>query len=34
MIWLLFYSEFEWWGEKYKPSEEVRLESRNGSESF
>lgn len=23
MIWLIFYSEFEWWGQKYKPSEEV-----------
>lgn len=25
MIWLIFYSEFEWWGQKYKPSEEVCL---------
>ncbi|OAA63050.1 hypothetical protein ISF_04926 [Cordyceps fumosorosea ARSEF 2679] len=24
LIWLLFYSEFEWWGKKYKPSEEIR----------
>ncbi|KAF4462991.1 hypothetical protein FALBO_10186 [Fusarium albosuccineum] len=24
MIWILFYSEFEWWGQKYKPSEEIR----------
>ncbi|OAA71034.1 hypothetical protein LEL_09625 [Akanthomyces lecanii RCEF 1005] len=24
LIWLLFYSEFEWWGQKYKPSEEIR----------
>lgn len=23
MIYLLFFSEFEWWGQKYKPSEEV-----------
>lgn len=23
MVWLIFYSEFEWWGQKYKPSEEV-----------
>lgn len=23
LVWLLFYSEFEWWGQKYKPSEEV-----------
>lgn len=25
MIYLLFFSEFEWWGQKYKPSEEVSL---------
>ena len=25
LVWLLFYSEFEWWGQKYKPSEEVCL---------
>lgn len=24
LVWLLFYSEFEWWGQQYKPSEEVR----------
>jgi hypothetical protein len=24
LIWICFYSEFEWWGQKYKPSEEVR----------
>ncbi|KAH8121858.1 hypothetical protein FP744_10008881 [Trichoderma asperellum] len=24
MVWLIFYSEFEWWGQKYKPSEELR----------
>ncbi|RSL97629.1 hypothetical protein CDV31_012955 [Fusarium ambrosium] len=24
MVWILFYSEFEWWGQKYKPSEEIR----------
>ncbi|KZZ98521.1 hypothetical protein AAL_03039 [Moelleriella libera RCEF 2490] len=24
LVWLLLYSEFEWWGQKYKPSEEVR----------
>lgn len=24
LIWLCFYAEFEWWGRKYKPSEEVR----------
>ncbi|ATY66211.1 hypothetical protein A9K55_001877 [Cordyceps militaris] len=24
LVWLLFYSEFEWWGQKYKPSEEIR----------
>ena len=23
LVWLLFYSEFEWWGQQYKPSEEV-----------
>ena len=23
LVWLLFYSEFEWWGKQYKPSEEV-----------
>lgn len=23
MGWLLFYAEFEWWGERYKPYEEV-----------
>ncbi|KAF5582684.1 hypothetical protein FPANT_8445 [Fusarium pseudoanthophilum] len=24
LIWICFYSEFEWWGQKYKPSEEIR----------
>ncbi|KAM0481397.1 hypothetical protein ACHAPX_003503 [Trichoderma viride] len=24
MVWLVFFSEFEWWGQKYKPSEELR----------
>ncbi|KAJ4255594.1 hypothetical protein NW762_009591 [Fusarium torreyae] len=24
LIWIFFYSEFEWWGQKYKPSEEIR----------
>ncbi|KAH6983072.1 hypothetical protein BGZ61DRAFT_450084 [Ilyonectria robusta] len=24
LVWILFYSEFEWWGQKYKPSEEIR----------
>ncbi|KAH0528433.1 hypothetical protein TsFJ059_003302 [Trichoderma semiorbis] len=24
LVWLLFYSEFEWWGRQYKPSEELR----------
>ncbi|QUC23980.1 uncharacterized protein UV8b_08221 [Ustilaginoidea virens] len=24
LVWLLFYSEFEWWGKQYKPSEEMR----------
>ncbi|KAF7559213.1 hypothetical protein G7046_g4934 [Stylonectria norvegica] len=24
LIYLLFYSEFEWWGQEYKPSEEIR----------
>ncbi|KAG5918979.1 hypothetical protein E4U42_006689 [Claviceps africana] len=24
LIWLFFYSEFEWWGQHYKPSEEMR----------
>ncbi|KAH6891235.1 hypothetical protein B0T10DRAFT_484771 [Thelonectria olida] len=24
LIWILFFSEFEWWGQKYKPSEEIR----------
>ncbi|CAG7565618.1 unnamed protein product [Fusarium equiseti] len=24
LVWLFFYSEFEWWGQKYKPSEEIR----------
>ncbi|KOS22605.1 hypothetical protein ESCO_002237 [Escovopsis weberi] len=23
LVWLLFYSEFEWYGQKYKPSEET-----------
>ncbi|KAI9903204.1 hypothetical protein N3K66_002556 [Trichothecium roseum] len=23
MGWLLFYAEFEWWGERYKPYEEI-----------
>lgn len=27
LVWLLFYSEFEWWGQRYKPSEEVRSSS-------
>ena len=30
LVWLLFYSEFEWWGRQYKPSEEVSLQSRHG----
>ncbi|KAI5467014.1 hypothetical protein BGZ63DRAFT_346008 [Mariannaea sp. PMI_226] len=24
LIWILFFSEFEWWGQKYKPAEEIR----------
>ncbi|KAH7155079.1 hypothetical protein B0J13DRAFT_216926 [Dactylonectria estremocensis] len=24
LVWILFFSEFEWWGQKYKPSEEIR----------
>ncbi|KAI9158560.1 hypothetical protein HJFPF1_06558 [Paramyrothecium foliicola] len=24
MLWLVFYAEFDWWGQKYKPSEEIR----------
>ncbi|KAL7934907.1 hypothetical protein V8C35DRAFT_300146 [Trichoderma chlorosporum] len=24
LVWLVFYSEFEWWGQQYKPSEELR----------
>lgn len=32
LVWILFYSEFEWWGQKYKPSEEVSpfIEHRGG----
>ncbi|KYK55272.1 hypothetical protein DCS_07235 [Drechmeria coniospora] len=29
MVWLLFYSEFEWWGKQYKPSEEMRRHAAN-----
>ncbi|KAG8417607.1 hypothetical protein J3459_006540 [Metarhizium acridum] len=29
LVWLLFYSEFEWWGKQYKPSEEMRRHARN-----
>ncbi|KAL7822274.1 hypothetical protein V8C26DRAFT_390548 [Trichoderma gracile] len=29
LVWLLFYSEFEWWGQKYKPSEELRKHAQN-----
>ncbi|KND94391.1 hypothetical protein TOPH_01188 [Tolypocladium ophioglossoides CBS 100239] len=29
LVWLLFYSEFEWWGKKYKPSEEMRRHAAN-----
>jgi hypothetical protein len=25
VVWIIFYGEFDWWGQKYKPSEEVRL---------
>jgi hypothetical protein len=28
LVWIFFYSEFEWWGQKYKPSEEVRIDDR------
>ncbi|KAH7320130.1 hypothetical protein B0I35DRAFT_478412 [Stachybotrys elegans] len=28
MVWLLFYSEFEWWGQKYKASDEIRKHAR------
>ncbi|CAM1503989.1 Fc.00g015800.m01.CDS01 [Cosmosporella sp. VM-42] len=24
LVYLLFYSEFEWWGQEYKPHEEIR----------
>lgn len=24
VVYMLFYSEFEWWGQTYKPSQEVR----------
>ncbi|KAG6013581.1 hypothetical protein E4U43_007221 [Claviceps pusilla] len=24
LVWLFFYSEFEWWGQHYKPSEAMR----------
>ncbi|KAG6002658.1 hypothetical protein E4U21_002918 [Claviceps maximensis] len=23
LVWLFFYAEFEWWGQQYKPSEEM-----------
>jgi hypothetical protein len=26
LVWIFFYSEFEWWGQKYKPSEEVGID--------
>ncbi|UNI19943.1 hypothetical protein JDV02_006085 [Purpureocillium takamizusanense] len=29
LVWLLFYSEFEWWGKQYKPSEEMRRHAAN-----
>ncbi|KAK5997198.1 hypothetical protein PT974_02551 [Cladobotryum mycophilum] len=29
LVWLLFYSEFEWYGQKYKPSEEIRRRAAN-----
>ncbi|OAQ73170.1 hypothetical protein VFPPC_12936 [Pochonia chlamydosporia 170] len=29
LVWLFFYSEFEWWGKQYKPSEEMRRHARN-----
>lgn len=29
LVWLFFYSEFEWWGQHYKPSEEMRRHAAN-----
>ncbi|KAL7798171.1 hypothetical protein V8C37DRAFT_368969 [Trichoderma ceciliae] len=29
LVWLIFYSEFEWWGQQYKPSVELRKHAAN-----